>query len=74
MLAGNGVRLVEKDCFPDATQSVEDKAPGGLTGAKALERNPEVFDLAVAPDQTRRARASAGRVRVLVRVHASNAI
>ncbi len=59
MLAGYGVSLVEKDCLPDATQSVENEAPGGLAGTKTLESNPEVVDLGVAPDQPRRPRTGA---------------
>jgi hypothetical protein len=45
-----------------------------LAVTKALERNPELLDLGVAPDQTWWARASAGRIRVLVRIHASKTI
>jgi hypothetical protein len=57
MLARHDVRLVEHDCLPDTAQSIEDKAVRGLAGAKTLERNPEIFDLGVPPDQARRAGA-----------------
>jgi hypothetical protein len=50
MLASYGVRLVEKHCLSDTTQSVQDKAPSGLTSAKTLERNPEILDLGIATD------------------------
>jgi hypothetical protein len=74
MLAGHDVRLVEHDRLPDTAQSIEDKAARGLAGAKTLERNSEVLDLGVSPDQARRAGAGAGWVRVLVWVHVSNLI
>ena len=74
MLAGDPIRFVEKDCLPHPTQPVQDEAPSGLAVTKPLERNPEFFDLDVAPDQTWWARASAGRVWVLVRIHLSKTI
>jgi hypothetical protein len=74
VLTGDHIRFVEKDRLPDPTQPVQDEAPGGLAVTKPLERNPEISYLGVAPDQAWWARASAGRVRVLVRIHASKTV
>ena len=74
MLAGYDVRLVEKDCLPNAAQSVEDKASSGLAGANTFVRNLEIFDLGIPPDLTRAGVRPPSRLGVLVRIHCSKAV
>jgi hypothetical protein len=65
VLARHHVGLVEQDGLPDAPETIEDEAACELAGTEALERDPEIVKLCIAPGNERRTRSCAGRVWVL---------